>query len=95
MLQLTFNQFQELKSNVLKWNQILHCQAWYGWDAINKVWLIKSYDTIVAYDDETTLYSLGRFSMTTYQHIRKYRDNYTDKLWKIAEKNLELVNWFK
>lgn len=95
MLQLTFNQFQELQFNVTKWFRILNCQAWYGFDPVNKIYLVKSYDTIVAYDDETTLYSLGRFSMTTYQHIRKYRNNYTKNGYKTHEQNLELVNWFK
>lgn len=95
MLQLTFNQFQELQFNVAKWSRILNCQAWYGYDPINKIYLVKSYDTIVAYDDDKTLYSLGRFSRTTYQHVRKYRDNYAKDGYKTNEVNLELVNWFK
>lgn len=94
MLQLTFNQFQDLKQNVTKWTRINHCQAWFGYEPTHNIYLIKSYNTIVAYYDLDTLYSLGRFSMTTYQHIRKYRDNYTKKLYYTKEKNLEMVNWF-
>lgn len=95
MLQLTFNQFQDLKQNVTNWIRINHCQAWFGYEPTYKVYLIKSYDTIVAYEDKDTLYSLGRFTMTTYQHIRKYRNDYSKNKVYTKEKNLELVNWFK
>lgn len=95
MLELTFNQFQELGQTITKWVRISHCQAWFGYEPTHGVWLIKSYDTIVAYENNIALYSLGRFSMTTYQHIRKYRNIYTNDRACTRERNLELVNWFK
>lgn len=79
------------------------CQA-YIQDAMvgdSKVVVVRSYKTIVAmYDwEENMLYSFGRFSATTYQHIRKARDIIAYRRgiapWDITEENLELVNWFK
>lgn len=66
---------------------------------------LKSYRTVVAlYDIENnTIYQRGRFTRTTYQHFRKFRnfcwENYCDPRkispWDIKEINLELYNWFK
>ena len=48
---------------------------------------------------ENVLYSYGRYSMTTYQHIRKFRNLMGMEKgivpWNIQEVNLELVNYFK
>ena len=75
-------------------NRINKCQAWFL-DCGNYV-LIKSYKTIVAVYDKTdrTLYSFGRYSITTYQHIRKYRNDYTPDMYKTKEVNCEFCNWF-
>lgn len=66
---------------------------------------LKSYNTVVALFDieNKTVYQRGRFTRTTYQHFRKFRnycwENYCNvremKPWDIKEKNLELYNWFK
>ena len=79
-------------------HRINYCQAWYKKMTLAKreIIVVKSYDTIVAfYDVETDcLVSLGRYSMTTYQHIRKFRNNYLPSMCKTAEINVEFVNWF-
>lgn len=73
----------------VEWKRLAKCQAWY-W-----VWggmiFLKSYDTIVAvysgqYD---TLFSYGRYSNTTYQHIRKFRNTCTPHMWETKEENLQ------
>lgn len=75
-----------------KWHRICHCQAWYA--NVGDLVFIKSYNTIVAVYDGKTLFSNGRYSMTTYQHIRKFRNNYTREMYKTPEINLERVHWF-
>ena len=79
-------------------HRINYCQAWYNNITLagRKLLLVRSYDTIVAFYDEDTdcLVSLGRYTMTTYQHIRKFRNNYLPNTWKTEEINVELVNWF-
>lgn len=91
---------QELKHSVNDWKRINHCNAFYS----NSLYydeepfiLVKSYNTIVAiyFSKMNLLISLGRFSITTYQHIRKFRNNYTLLGYNAREINLELVNWFK
>lgn len=75
--------------------RVNHCQAWF---VETKDWIIlKSYSTIVAIycKKVDTLYSVGRFSSTTYQHIRKFRNNYCPSSYMTGEMNLELVNWYK
>ena len=71
------------------------CQAWFVTTPAHMI--LKSYNTIVAvYDMKTgVLFSIGRFSSTTYQHIRKFRNNYCPKMHLTEEHNLELVNWYK
>lgn len=78
------------------WKRVNHCQAWYIGDGTWKV--LRSYKTVVAiYDEmENVLYSYGRYSMTTYQHIRKFRNLMEmEKGIVPQEVNLELVNYFK
>ena len=81
------------------WKRVSRCQAWYIGEGTWKA--LRSYDTVVAlYDEmENVLYSYGRYSMTTYQHIRKFRNLMGMERgiapWNIQEINLELVNYFK
>ena len=81
------------------WKRVNRCQAWYFGVGSWKV--LRSYKTVVAiYDEmENVLYSYGRYSMTTYQHIRKFRNLMGMEKgivpWNIQEVNLELVNYFK
>ena len=77
----------------LEWARINHCQAWFT--RVDCFTFVKSYDTIVAMFDGYTLYSYGRYSNTTYQHIRKFRNNYTSHSWATPENNLERVNWYR
>lgn len=99
ILKLSFEDFQDLGKHVTTWHRINYCQAWYGAIALkNKLYyIIQSYNTIVAIYSTNTeiLYSIGRFSVTTYQHIRKYKINYTPNKYNTKEYNLELCNWFK
>ena len=76
-------------------NRINKCQAWYV--TYSNIKIVKSYQTIVAVyvEDVDTLFSIGRFSATTYQHIRKFRNNYLPNTYKTKEYNLELVNWYR
>ena len=61
-----------------------------------------SYNTLVAMytKSENILYSFGRFSMTTYMHVRKFRkwcwENYATCTheWDIVEHMEEFENWF-
>ena len=82
------------------WNRLAKCTAWYREFEVNnrKYVALQSYDTIVAlWDDaDKVLYSLGRYSRTTYQHISKFRDNVISGNYAsgtIPEENLELVEW--
>lgn len=79
-------------------NRINYCQAWYNEVYVDgrPIIAIRSYNTIVAFLDIYTdcLVSLGRYSITTYQHVRKYRNNYCPNMWNTSEINVELVNWF-
>ena len=62
-----------------------------------------SYNTLVAMYSKTDkiVYRFGRFSNTTYQHMRKFRnwcwENYhpTDKAWDIIEHMEEFENWYR
>ena len=76
----------------LQWVRVNHCQAWFT--RVGDIVFVKSYGTIVALFDGETLYSNGRYSNTTYQHIRKYRNNYTRNGYNTPEVNLERVNWY-
>lgn len=75
--------------------QVNRCQAWYYRDRNGDLYL-QSYNTLVAvYEVESkTLYSFGRYSRTTYQHVRKFRNNYLPEGCYTNEVNLERVNWF-
>lgn len=76
-------------------HRINHCQAWFIEYGNFKI--VKSYNTIVAVycKDIDVLFSIGRFSNTTYQHIRKFRNNYLPNTYRTKEINLELVNWYR
>lgn len=82
--------------------RLRHCTAYKIYTPEEYVVLV-SYDTVVAlYDVQArVIVERGRYSMTTYQHVGKFRydmwEEYmpTDKPWEIERINLELVNWFK
>lgn len=87
-------------------NRINHCSAWYSdletitiFDDDNRydltVRAIKSYNTIVAmcFVYQNLLVSFGRYSMTTYQHIRKFKNKYASDYYT-KECNMEYENWF-
>lgn len=99
ILKLSYEDFQNLGKHVTIWNRINSCQAWFGAISLDGslYYIVLSYNTIVAIYSPNTgvLYSVGRFSMTTYQHIRKYKNNYTPNKYNTKEINLELCNWFK
>lgn len=82
-----------------KWKRVKKCKAWYTEDG--EVRVLRSYHTIVALYDyrDNLLTSYGRYSVTTYQHIRKFREVIAQDRgiapWDIKEVNLELVNYFK
>ena len=82
-----------------KWKRVKKCQAYYTGEGDVKV--LRSYHTIVALYDyrDNLLTSYGRYSMTTYQHIRKFREVIAQDRgiapWNIEEVNLELVNKFE
>lgn len=86
----------EFLGRAIEWHRINHCQAWFYETQFNgdRVVFIRSYNTVVGFLYQGTLYSLGRYSMTTYQHIRKFRNNYTRDSYNTPEKNLALVDWF-
>ena len=74
------------------------CQAWYTSDSpYDEYVYLKSYNTIVACYcvNQHTLISFGRYSSTTYQHVRKFRnamaESYRICAWDISEYNLEKV----
>ena len=73
------------------------CQCWVFGREEEETQYILSYDTLVAiyepyYD---LLVSFGRYTHTTYKHIRKFRNDYSLGGYKCEEINMELVNWFK
>ena len=70
------------------WKRANHCQAWFC--KRDGYWWLKSYSTIVAVYDEDLdmLISFGRYSATTYQHVRKFRNNYLPHGWDTTEMNL-------
>ena len=87
------------------WTRLNKCSAWYIEDG-DFVWLL-SYTTIVAcfnkYND--VLVSFGRYSNTTYMHVRKFRNEvcYPIVIRKymtgkpheyLMERNMEYENWF-
>lgn len=73
------------------------CQCWvFGRDEEETQYIL-SYDTLVGiyepyYD---LLVTFGRYSKTTYQHIRKFRNDYSVGGYNCEELNMEYVNWFK
>ena len=99
-----FFETRRANGETFEWKRINRCQAWYYHDTNTDLVWIKSYNTIVAVYDvyAGVLVSLGRYSMTTYQHIRKFRNDYAPVFtsfihagWEVDEINLELTNWFK
>lgn len=96
-----FNEFDEELTRIgasYEWKRLYSCRAWHARVADYEV--LVSYNSIVAFYDYLTdrLIVRGRYSMTTYQHIRKFRNlmgySLGIKPWDIEEINLELVNWF-
>ena len=89
---------EEKASEVKKWERLLQCEAWVG-DAEGCV-MLKSYGTVVAtyIVAEQILLSRGRYSMTTYQHVRKFRNEMGKRFnvapWNIEEINAEIDDWF-
>ena len=95
MIGQCFNENDVINDNKHRVNR---CQAWFTEYAFlgRTVILLRSYNTIVAFyvKELDTLVSIGRYSMTTYQHIRKFRNNYLPNSYNTKEINLERVNWF-
>lgn len=93
-----------LKQSTYSWKRINKCSAYYLKADLTplcndkpvrySVTFIRSYNTIVAiyFPEFKALISFGRYSMTTYQHIRKFREN---NVFGISyEYNMEYENWF-
>lgn len=60
--------------DLIRFERVNHCKAYLAeFGEYGRYILVRSYNTIVAiYDKEnSTYYSLGAYSMTTYQHERK------------------------
>lgn len=87
-----------------EWTRLAKCTAWYR-EVGERYVFLQSYETLVAVFDreDMTLYVFGRYSSTTYQHVRKFRNNvvfgnYASARdyspWTIPEVNLELTDWF-
>ena len=76
-----------------KWKKLLSCKAEYC--DYRDFTFLRSYNTIVAVFNKynNMLISYGRYSSTTYQHIRKFRDNVCGG-YNIKERNLEYENWY-
>ena len=76
------------------WTRLFHCTAWYYTDDNGWIWL-KSYNTVVAVyvPEDDTVYSFGRYSSTTYQHVRKFR-NMMPSYYRTNEVNIEYENWY-
>lgn len=76
------------------WKRVNKCQAWFC--KRDGFWWLRSYGTIVAvYDEELDiLVSFGRYSATTYQHIRKFRNNYLPHMWDTTEMNLGIDDFW-
>ena len=87
--------FEHADSWRLPLNRVAKCQAWYCTDDKGWKWL-KSYTTVVAVyvPEDDTLYSFGRYSSTTYQHVRKFRNNYLPNMHMTNEVNIEYENWY-
>ena len=94
-----------LINNPNYWERINHCNAYYAYttseyNVPNEKWtayrvvFIKSYNTIVGafFPEFNALILFGRYSMTTYQHIAKFRNNFRYQI--SYEYNMEYVNWF-
>lgn len=71
--------------------RLARCQAWIYTDERGNQWL-KSYDTVVAVYRKAlnTLYVYGRWSSTTYQHVRKFRNSLPDMHYT-SEVNIEYI----
>ena len=70
------------------WKRVAHCKAWFT--VYKGYFFLKSYNTIVAMYESIsdTIYSYGRYSNTTYQHVRKFRNNVVGD-FRTREINLE------
>lgn len=86
--------FQRYQMHEIKPKRLNKCQAWMYETDNGLIWL-KSYNTIVAVysKGEDILYVIGRYSATTYQHVRKFR-NQLPNYWNTPEINLEYENWY-
>lgn len=84
--------------------RLYHCNARFTGGIDPHYVFLMSYNTPVAvFDrDEKTVVAFGRYSMTTYQHVRKFRNRMWELYcnareiasWDIKEINLEKCNWF-
>ena len=85
--------------------RLYRCTAWLYVDYdLYLVWL-RSYGTIVACFDcaSQELHRFGRYSATTYQHYRKFRNwlfenmyaPNSEKPWEITEVQHEFENWYQ
>ena len=89
-------------------HRLYHCTAWYS-DVIpgdkDSYVFLKSYNTVVAVYliNERKVVRFGKYSNTTYQHMRKFRQamwlEHVNALdfspWDIQEVQCEFVNWYK
>lgn len=103
----TYAQTHDTLLKVKTNKRLFHCTAWTYDDVENGVSWLRSYNTIVAVyvHSEKTIYRFGRYSATTYQHMRKFRTHvaydagYTFPAsmhaWDIKEYQCEFVNWYK
>lgn len=90
----------ELRNNALvdrsiEWVQLSRCTAWYA--RYNDVYLLKSYNEIVAvfYPNDNDMFIFGRYSKTTYKHIRKFYTRCLEIIYPpIAMFNLGVDDYF-
>lgn len=75
---------------LMNWKKFRNCSAMVS--KTDKNIILMSYRTIVAiFDKESkTVFARGRYSATTYQHVRKFADECGTR----KVENLELVNWY-
>lgn len=84
--------------------RLYHCTAWFSRELDGIVWL-RSYNTVVAcyIPAERKVVRFGKYSNTTYQHMRKFRTRMWElynlarecKPWDIEEVQCEFENWYR
>lgn len=94
------NTFLQVKTT----KRLYHCTAYIYDDEVNGLVWLRSYNTIVAcYNKESgCLHRFGRYSSTTYQHYRKFRNWLWEngapagaRPWDIVEVQHEFENWYR